>query len=149
MSIRKTLVVLIVLALVVSTVPAGAQDEKITLRVMHWTPTMTMESDWWRSIVEGFEAEHPNVTIESNFVAFEQYLPTLEAMIAGDELPDVFFGLLTTKKRSVTSSSAGSPLALCASSPLTAMSMPFPGRPSCLVSSYTARSWKNSGWSHP
>ena len=35
---------------------------------------------------------HPNVQIENNFVPFAQYLPTLEAMIAGDELPDVFFG---------------------------------------------------------
>ncbi len=96
MSIRKVLVVLFVLVLVVGTMPAGAQEEKITLRVMHWTGTMTMESDWWSSIVKGFEEQHPNVTVETNFVAFEQYLPTLEAMIAGDELPDVFFGHVKT-----------------------------------------------------
>ncbi|MBD3305338.1 extracellular solute-binding protein [candidate division KSB3 bacterium] len=93
MKIRKVFVVTFILILLVGALPSTmAQDDEITLRVMHWTPTMTMESDWWSSIVEGFEAEHPNVTIESNFVAFAQYLPTLEAMIAGEELPDVFFG---------------------------------------------------------
>jgi raffinose/stachyose/melibiose transport system substrate-binding protein len=96
MKTRKFWMFLVILALVIGTVPASAQDEEITLRVMHWTGTMTMESDWWREIVEGFEAQHPNVTVETNFVAFEQYLPTLEAMIAGEELPDVFFGHVKT-----------------------------------------------------
>ena len=93
MSIRKSLVIVVILALIISAVPAFAQgDEKITLRVMHWTDTMTMQSEWWSSIVEGFEAQHPNVTVETNFIPFAQYLPSLEAMIAGEELPDVFFG---------------------------------------------------------
>ncbi len=93
MKVRKALVLLVVLALVVSAVPALAQDdEPVTLRVMHWTDTMTDESEWWRSIIDGFEAQHPNVTVETNFIPFAQYLPALEAMIAGEELPDVFFG---------------------------------------------------------
>jgi len=96
MSIRKVLAVLFILSFVVGTLPAAAQEEKVTLRVMHWTDTMTMESEWWSSIVKGFEAQHPNVTVETNFVPFAQYLPTLEAMIAGDELPDVFFGHVKT-----------------------------------------------------
>jgi raffinose/stachyose/melibiose transport system substrate-binding protein len=92
MKTRKFWMFLVILALVIGTMPASAQDEEITLRVMHWTSTMTMETEWWSNIVKGFEAEHPNVTIETNFVPFAQYLPTLEAMIAGEELPDVFFG---------------------------------------------------------
>ncbi len=93
MKFRKVLIVLVVIALVIGAMPVLAQDdEPITLRVMHWTDTMTDESEWWSSIVEGFEAEHPNVTIETNFIPFAQYLPSLEAMIAGEELPDVFFG---------------------------------------------------------
>ena len=97
MNVRKFLIVAVILSLVLSVLPAFAQgDEEITLRVMHWTDTMIMESEWWSSIVEGFEAQHPNVTIETNFVPFAQYLPTLEAMIAGEELPDVFFGHVKT-----------------------------------------------------
>ena len=93
MKFRKALIVLVVMALVIGAMPVLAQDdEPITLRVMHWTDTMTDESEWWSSIVKGFEAEHPNVTIETNFIPFAQYLPSLEAMIAGEELPDVFFG---------------------------------------------------------
>lgn len=71
---------------------AAACTEKTTLKLMHWTQTMVEETPWWKEILDGFTAQHPCVTIENNFVAFAQYLPTLESMAAGDSLPDVFFG---------------------------------------------------------
>ena len=71
--------------------PSLSQDETV-LRIMHWTSSMSSESEWWNAILDGFVEMHPGVTIENNFVPFPQYLPTLESMIAGEELPDVFFG---------------------------------------------------------
>lgn len=89
---RKALVLLTVLALLLSVTATFAQDAPVTLRIMHWTDRMTDQNEWWTDILAGFQELHPNVTFENNFVPFAQYLPTLEAMIAGGELPDVFFG---------------------------------------------------------
>jgi raffinose/stachyose/melibiose transport system substrate-binding protein len=63
----------------------------VTLRILHWSPSMVEETPWWNEVLEGFKATHPNVTFENNFVAFAQYLPTLESQAASDSLPDVFF----------------------------------------------------------
>ena len=63
-----------------------------TLHVMSWQPAYVAGTPYWDKTVAGFEAENPGVKVESNFVAFSQYLPTLTAMIAGDSLPDVFNG---------------------------------------------------------
>jgi ABC-type glycerol-3-phosphate transport system substrate-binding protein len=83
-------VVLVILALSLSVVPARSQQ--VTLKVMHWTESMVKGTDWWDKIVSSFEAAHPGVTVESIVVAFAQYLPTLTANAAGEQLPDVFFG---------------------------------------------------------
>ncbi|MBZ9938556.1 extracellular solute-binding protein [Mesorhizobium sp. BR1-1-16] len=63
-----------------------------TLHVMSWQPAYVAGTDYWDKTVAGFEAENPGVKVESNFVAFGQYLPTLTAMIAAGSLPDVFNG---------------------------------------------------------
>ena len=63
-----------------------------TLHVMSWQSAYVAGTDYWDKTVAGFEAENPGVKVESNFVAFSQYLPTLTAMIASDSLPDVFNG---------------------------------------------------------
>ena len=91
---RKVLAFVLSLVFMLSLLvaPSFAQDQPVTLHVMHWTPTMDGTTDWWNEIVSNFEAAHPGVTIENNFVPFAQYLPTLESMIAGEQLPDVFFG---------------------------------------------------------
>ena len=69
--------------------PARAET---TLHVMSWQPAYVAGTPYWDKTVAGFEAENPGVKVESNFVAFSQYLPTLTAMIAGGSLPDVFNG---------------------------------------------------------
>lgn len=89
---RKTVLLFVVLVLLLSVPASLAQDEPVTLRLMHWTDRMTDQNEWWTDILAGFQELHPNVTFENNFIAFPQYLPTLEAMIAGGSLPDVFFG---------------------------------------------------------
>jgi len=71
---------------------APATGEEVVLRTMHWDTLMLDETEFWDDILTGFEEQHPGVTVENNFVPFGQYLTTLEAMAAGDELPDVFWG---------------------------------------------------------
>jgi ABC-type glycerol-3-phosphate transport system substrate-binding protein len=63
-----------------------------TLHVMSWEPVQVDGTPWWDKITQGFEAQHPGVKIETNFVTFSQYLPTLTSMAAGNSLPDVFYG---------------------------------------------------------
>lgn len=70
--------------------PAFAADT--TLHVMSWEPMQTAGTPWWDKITAGFEAKHPGVKIETNFVPFNQYLTTLAAMTAGNSLPEVFYG---------------------------------------------------------
>ena len=69
---------------------ALAQD--VTLHVMSWEPLQVEGTPWWDKITKGFEAAHPGVKVETNFVTFNQYLTTLAAMTAGNSLPDVFYG---------------------------------------------------------
>ena len=84
---------LLVTVLVLFTMAAPTlSQEQITLRVMHWKDNAIDGTPWWDELIAGFEAAHPGVTVETNFVPFDQYLPGLEAMTAGEELPDVFFG---------------------------------------------------------
>lgn len=72
--------------------PATAQ----TIRVMTWNNMFAEGTPWWDKITADFEALHPGVTVEGNFVAFGQYLTALSAMTAGDSLPDIFWGNVKT-----------------------------------------------------
>lgn len=75
-----------------SAVPAAAQ----TIQVMTWNAAFAEGNAWWDKITGDFEALHPGVTVEGNFVAFNQYLTSLSAMTAGDSLPDIFWGNVKT-----------------------------------------------------
>lgn len=88
---KKIAVLGLLLVLLLSVVPSFSQDQ-VTLHLMHWTGAMVDKTPWWHELTAGFEAQHPGVTVETNFVAFPQYLPTLQAMIAGGSLPDLFYG---------------------------------------------------------
>lgn len=97
MKLRHGFVILAVL-LLLTTVPAVFSQDQITLHVMSYDTTdqLTRDTPWFDAVLSKFEADHPGVTIEINDLPFPQYLPTLEAMIAGDELPDVFYGHVKT-----------------------------------------------------
>lgn len=88
---KKVAVLVVFLALFLSVGPSMGQDQ-VTLHVMHWEATQVEGTPWWDALVKGFQDAHPGVTIESNFVTFNQYLTTLAAMTAGNSLPDVFYG---------------------------------------------------------
>src|SRR5262249_45415052 len=77
-------------ALMLMTGTAALADT--TLKVMSWEPMQVDGTEWWDKITHGFEAAHPGVKIETNFVTFNQYLTTLAAMTAGGSLPDIFYG---------------------------------------------------------
>lgn len=67
--------------------------EEVTLTIQHWQPSLVEENaPWWDEILRGFEAEHPGVTVVNNFVPFGDYLTTLETQLAGEQLPDIFYG---------------------------------------------------------
>src|SRR5262245_13505517 len=70
--------------------PAFAEDT--TIHVMSWEPMQVAGTEWWDKITSGFEAQHPGVKIETNFVPFNQFLTTLAAMTAGGSLPELFYG---------------------------------------------------------
>lgn len=74
-----------------TTAPAAPAKE-ITLNVQHWDPLQVETIPYWNKILRDFEALHPGVKIVNNFIPFAQYLTTLETQLAGDQLPDVFFG---------------------------------------------------------
>lgn len=88
---RKIAILGVLLVLFLSVSPSLSQ-EPVTLTVMHWDAVQVPGTTWWDDIVNGFQEAHPGVTIETNFVAFGQYLTTLATMTAGDSLPDVFYG---------------------------------------------------------
>ncbi|MCJ7703849.1 MAG: extracellular solute-binding protein [Anaerolineales bacterium] len=70
-----------------------AAPVEVTLTIQHWQPSLVEENaPWWDEILRGFEAENPGVTVVNNFVPFGDYLTTLETQLAGDQLPDVFYG---------------------------------------------------------
>jgi raffinose/stachyose/melibiose transport system substrate-binding protein len=87
----KLTVLFTLLTLVLLVSPVLSQDA-VTLEIMHWDSRMVDGVEWWDEIVTGFESAHPGVDIQTNFIGFGQYLPTLEARTAGEELPDVFYG---------------------------------------------------------
>ncbi|WNB84348.1 sugar ABC transporter substrate-binding protein [Cellulomonas sp. ATA003] len=67
--------------------PAAEGGEQVTLRM-----------NWWGSDVRGaitqevidlFEAEHPNITVEPEFAGFDDYFSRLSTSAAANDLPDV------------------------------------------------------------
>lgn len=76
----------------VASLGGAAHAEDTVIHVMSWEPAQVAGTPWWDKITKGFEEKHPGVTIETNFVPFNQYLTTLAAMTAGNSLPDLFYG---------------------------------------------------------
>lgn len=89
--LRCALVALVVVANVASC-SSATSTKQVMLTFMHWQETTVAGSAWWDQITQGFEAAHPGVKVQTNFVTFAQYMTTLDTMIAGGTLPDIFFG---------------------------------------------------------
>lgn len=63
-----------------------SEDEKIVLRFFHYHGEAEAA---YLKVFAAYEAEHPNVTIESEFLNSENYNSTLDARIAVQDCPDI------------------------------------------------------------
>lgn len=90
MMFRKSLITLLVVALLAALVPASvvAQDA-VTIRYYNFSSDPDY-IDELNAIVEAFEAENPNITIEVSSAPFADYFTLLEADLVGGDAPDVF-----------------------------------------------------------
>ena len=77
-----------------TTVDANAEnesaEEKVTIRFAHqWAEENRLP--YWTALVEGYMAEHPNVTIETEVMPNETYKEKIRIMLGGTDMPDLFF----------------------------------------------------------
>jgi ABC-type glycerol-3-phosphate transport system substrate-binding protein len=88
--VQRLLVSVLVLVLIpfsVNLAPAGAQDEPVTLNLwMFLDGTGFLES-----VVEAFEAEHPNITINITDIPEDEYTTKIETAILAGQPPDIGF----------------------------------------------------------
>ena len=87
---RKLFALSIIVALVMGLVPVTsfAQDT-VTIRYFNFTSSPDHLDDL-AEIVAAFEAEHPNITIETSNAPYGDYPTVLQADFAGGDPPDVF-----------------------------------------------------------
>ena len=81
---KKVMLALLVIALVAVSLPAAAQDE-VVVRFRSWSPVINTT----RAMIEAFNSENPNITIEPDITNYPEYLVDLQTMAAGDALPDL------------------------------------------------------------
>ena len=79
----------VLMAPTTATTRSSAANGKVTLKIMQWQ--YVNQARWWTNLLRGFTVQHPNVTIENEYVTFDQYLTTLESEAAANTLPDVFY----------------------------------------------------------
>ncbi|HZS86196.1 MAG TPA: extracellular solute-binding protein [Chloroflexota bacterium] len=91
MMLTSLLLVGAVLIAPAATPASASATGTITLKIMHWNSQLSSQARWWTDILHGFTAQHPNVTIENQYVPFDQYLTTLESEAAANTLPDVMY----------------------------------------------------------
>lgn len=75
-----------VLALLAGT----ALAQEITLDMPSWQATEPGTSDWWNALIEEFESQHPNVTIDFSHEPFSGYNQSMVARFAAGNPPDIF-----------------------------------------------------------
>ena len=87
---KKLLVLALIAALILPALSlVSAQDESVTIRFTFWIPTDHAAAvAAFNPLAEAYMAEHPNVTIEYNFIAFGDYDTTIATQLSGDNPPD-------------------------------------------------------------
>lgn len=65
----------------------GTKEEKVTISFMHFKSDVT---DGVAKIVEQFEAENPNITVEVQPVKYDDYYTLIKTKLAGGDIIDVF-----------------------------------------------------------
>jgi multiple sugar transport system substrate-binding protein len=70
-----------------ATASAAPSDEPVTLRMSWWGNDVRAQAT--QDAVDAFEAEHPNITVETSSGSFDGYHDTLSTQIAANDAPDV------------------------------------------------------------
>ena len=91
---RKLILVAIILLSVdgimaVGRTQEGANEEAKT-KITFYTWWSGAEQDFGKALVRDFEALHPNIDIDDNYVPFSEYVSKLNVMTAANSMPDVF-----------------------------------------------------------
>ncbi len=79
---------------------SDGSEEKVTLTMMH---NLNEEGaiKWIDSVIEVYEEQHPNVKIESEALASDDYYTLLRSRISADDVPDLFFVVSLTKNAEI------------------------------------------------
>src|SRR5690606_17215091 len=85
---RKSVFLIVGLALALMLAPVAAQDE-VTVRYFNFTAGSDY-LDELETIVAAFEAENPGITIEVDTAPFGDYFTLLQSDIISGDAPDVF-----------------------------------------------------------
>lgn len=67
----------------------GNGEKQITLTILRSTP-QELDTQFEKEIVEEFEKLHPNVTIDYQQMAYDNYITTLQTQLASGDAPDIF-----------------------------------------------------------
>lgn len=65
------------------------EGKQVTLTLMNHT-SEELKIQWEDSVVEGFEAAHPGVTIEVQRMSYDDYISTLQTKFASGDAPDIY-----------------------------------------------------------
>lgn len=87
MKLRTLLMLLLVVALALPASLSLAQDEPVTLRIMWYNDGN--EGDVLRDLLDRFEADHPNIKVEIDVVAYADIHTTLQAQVEAGDPPDM------------------------------------------------------------
>lgn len=79
-------IALLVLLLLVNTVMVTAQDEEITLTMTAWDISTI---PYWQDVIDAYEAENPNVTVELTDIASAEYQDVVNIMLSGGDETDI------------------------------------------------------------
>ncbi|WP_106815102.1 ABC transporter substrate-binding protein [Microbacterium timonense] len=67
--------------------PTFDPDEKVTLNMSFWGNDV--RADLYNQVIEAFNEEYPNITVNTSFLAFPEYWEKRQTEAAGGGLPDV------------------------------------------------------------
>jgi raffinose/stachyose/melibiose transport system substrate-binding protein len=85
---RTLPLVLAVMVLIVSILPAGAQDQP-TFRIWHYEGEDAATSIAWDDAIADFQAAYPDVTVEFERKTFDQIQQTGQMILNSSDVPDV------------------------------------------------------------
>lgn len=66
----------------------AAQDDPVTLRFTQWIPADSPRGQLFVDIANEYNALHPNVTVQFDFIPFADYVTTLPLRLSGSNPPD-------------------------------------------------------------